>query len=228
MSEEQKLDTASTPETNVSDDLLKPVEFGGKFFELSTEGRKQLTEYGNTVTSLIGKLGNEVGKLRKFEPTASEEELLTKVSQLRDEGSHVDADRLIVGFTKLKENEILQRVSIESQNELTWKEYFKSRPELTELFDEDVIKNVSESKLNVYASDNVFKSLDEYWLPKVARLNQSVSAKKPEKIEKPPVTLSGGAGRQSAPAKSVPETPAKPESFAEMLKSRSIYNVTRK
>lgn len=206
MSTEKLEDNVSLPQSEVAEEKQKTIEFGGKVFDDTPEGREQLAAYGASLTELVGRQSNEVGKLRKYAPSKDEEALLTKVAELRENGEHLQADRLIVSFTKKKELDIFDRLAVERQNDRTWQNYFKSRPELTKLFDEDTIRTVSETKLDVYNSDNSFKVLDDFWLSKVNALKDSFKPGEKSKDEKPPVVLSGGQSRKEIKPESKQES----------------------
>jgi len=195
----------------------KTLKIAGKEFDISTsEGLIHAQAWGDAIAHLVGKQGNELGDLRKFraemKPTEDESALLAKADELRSQGDHRRADELLLGFAKQAKLEAARKLDMEKENARTWNAYFKSRPELTELFDEDTIRSVSETKLDIYDAKDPFAVLDQFWLPK---------APKKAKEEKPPVTLSGGQARPVAPEKKVEE--AKPVDFEALLDARSLY-----
>lgn len=171
------------------------LKVAGKEFDISTpEGKMHAEAWGDAIAGLVGRQGNEVGELRKFKsehaPTDDETKLLTTVAELREQGEHAQADKLLFGFVKETSTKAQRRLEAERANDKTWQAYLKDRPELAERFDVDIIRKVSETSLGetLYKAEDPFAALDALW---------KVQPKAPQKAnesDKPPVVLPGGAG----------------------------------
>ena len=170
----------------------KLKRISGKEFDVSTPiGEAQYDAWVEALSTLVGHQGNEVGELRKFKSehaaTDDEAKLLTQVSELRDQGENAKADQLLFNFTKEAVAKSKRQLEVERTNEKTWRAYFKDRPELLSQFDEDVIRSVSETKLDLSKEENPFGALAAFW--KVS----PKGGKKTADDEKPPVVPHGGA-----------------------------------
>jgi hypothetical protein len=200
------------------------IKTAGKEFDISTpEGIQQLESWGNEVSTVVGRQGNELGALRHFKemrtPTEDEQALIAKVASLREDGDHRKADELLFSYAKQTEISARRALEAERANERTWKTYFKSRPELLEIFDEETVRDISEAKLDIYKTDDPYKVLDSYWLSKVQK------PKEKSREEKAPATLSGSQPRSVATE--VRKEEPKALSFLDILDTHSVYSGRR-
>jgi hypothetical protein len=199
-----------------------------KQFDISTEkGILQVQAWGEAVSSLIGKQGNELGSLRKFKaemaPATSEADLLSKVSELRESGEHNKADELMVAFTRRSQTETQKALSTARENEKTWREYFRSRKDLLDFYDEDEIRTLSESRLDLASVDNPFEVLDSYWKPKLSRAKSFSDSTKVE-TQQTVVQSTGGTETPSVDTVQVDEENAKAQdTFESILDEINVY-----
>ena len=198
----------------------RTLKIHGKEFDVSTpEGLLHAQAWGEAVSSLVGRQGQELGSLRQFAkanaPTKDEQELLKEAKRLAGDGDTDSAFDLMFRYTKEVSNENARKLAMERQNAEAWDNYFETRPELTKVFGKKVIRKVSEAEFDLanYEGD-AFAMLDQFWMTKIP-----TPAEKPSKIEKPPVTLSGGATRRSKEAPK--EEPKKVPTIEELLDARS-------
>ena len=177
-------------------------EVHGKKFNLSTpEGKGELKGFLEAMSSELGRKNNEVGTLRKFasavKPDKDESEIIAQAKTKAQEGEIDEALNSVFSYSKAKIREMEQRQAVEKENDETWDAYLASRPELLKLFDKRTIRKVSEADLGIYDSEDPFKMLDSFWLPKAKSLNVT-----PQKQDTPPAGLSGGS--TPAPSKGTP------------------------
>jgi hypothetical protein len=232
MSEEKVVETSvgeqapqATPQGEPPKEFKAPpklLKVYGREFDISDErGLLQAQTWSEAMSTLVGRQSTEIGELRKFKTDRDQvpksyDELLKKASELRDEGNHRDADRLLLNFAQEREVSANKKLGLERENDRTWEAYFDSRPEVAKLFGKDKVRQVSEVSLGIYDASNPFQVLDDYWKPKTELL--SPPAPKPPigtlpREEIPPTTLSGGPAR---PASGAP-APSKVESVDDVL-----------
>jgi hypothetical protein len=200
----------------------KLLKVYGREFDVSTEqGMLQAQTWSEAMSTLVGKQSTEIGALRKFKSERDQvpksyEEVLEKASELRDSGEHKAADRLMLNFTQEQKVAADRKLALERENDRTWETYFDSRPEVVKLFGKDKVRTVSEKALGILDDENPFKTLDDYWRPRVDMLvpkSSDPQAQPKPREETPPASLSGGPARPAPSAAPV----AKSESIDDVL-----------
>lgn len=196
------------PQTDVSTSVEELFEVHGKKFNLATpQGKGELKGFLEAMSSELGRKNNEVGTLRKFaaavKPDKDDSEIIQAARKKAADGDLDAALETVLSFSKAKINEVKQQTETERQNAETWDAYLAARPDLTTIFDKRTIRRVSEVDLDIYNSEDPFKALDQYWLPKVKAVKPAPA--KPDETPKqksdvPPATLSGGAYALRTPA----------------------------
>jgi hypothetical protein len=215
-----------TPVTETSQPQPKILKIHGKEFDISTsEGFIHAKAWGEAISSLVGRQGQEIGSLRKFvterKPSKDESELLSKVKELRSLGEHDQADTLLFDHAKSIRTQADAKLEKERANDRTWEAYFDTRADVVKLFGKETVRKVSENALEIYESDDPFKLLDQFWTPKLPQADPKVvGPADKEVVEKPPVTLSGGSAKRS---KVEAKSDAKPKAtLDEILDARAI------
>lgn len=193
----------------------------GKEFDVSTEqGRLQHQAWAEAISSVVGRLGSEVGTLRQFkeerQTSATEMELRVKAKAKASEGDIDGALEEVFNFSKEQELKLRAEQERERHNNLLWDEYFADRADLVKQLGKDKIKRIAEATLDLKKKDqDAFSVMDDFFKPFL------VVQQPPKKSdEKPPLTLSGKATSTS----STPSTPAAKTTLSmdAMLDARSI------
>lgn len=170
--------------------------FGREFDISSDQGTKDASLWAEAHESARGRMAQEIGTLRKeVEPlrkynlkqaTLDEMDLRKKVSSLREEGNHLEADNLL--FEYGKQTRLASEAALEKER--LWEDYCRSRPEIFESIDRDLAK--------AYVFSNYGKTIEDEEDP--AALIDRVLKPKASKVkpqEKPVVPAVLGSG--SAP-----------------------------
>lgn len=200
MSEKENKEVSENQEPSVEPKVLK---VGEKEFDISTpEGLIQAQTWAEALTYRVGAQGNELGSLRKFrkqmEPTEDESKLLSEVAKLREDDKHAEADELILSFTRKQQMVLEQKRQVEEYNNKIWNEYFKSRPDLLEKYDEGYIKWKAEKNLDLAEVDDPYKAIDGLFGPKADSSAPQVTKTKEDST---PV-IPGAMGGRAAPSRS--------------------------
>lgn len=203
---------AASPEATPKAPEAEPqiLKIHGKEFDVSTpEGFQQAQYWGEAVSSVTGRLGQEVGDLRKEveplrkynlkKPDFDEVAIMQKVETLRAEGENVEADRLMFELYRQAKLD----TNIQREEDRLWLDYRAQRSELFESIPEDISRDYifNNYREELYASDDPFGLIDRVLKPKASRIRP------PQSSDAPAATL--GAGQAGTPP-AAPE-PKKPE-----------------
>ena len=213
------------PETAVAA-KVEPIllKVHGKEFDVSTEqGRLQHQAWAEAISSVVGKLGAEVGTLRQFkaerEPSKDEVNLLAKAKEKAASGENDSALEEVFNYSKEQIVALKAEQERERHNNALWDEYFADRTDLVKQLGKDKIKRIAEATLDLKKKDqDAFAVMDEFFKPFLA-----VSQPPKKTDEKPPLSLSGKAPNTS----SAPEKKADKEqvSIDALLDGRSINRI---
>lgn len=200
------------------------VRVHGKEFDVNDPAQKaQLQGWDEAHAKLVGRQTNELGALRKFaearKPTGSDNELVAKAKQKAAEGNFDEAIEEVFSSLKGQLSEERSKAEAERKNDELWTEYLSERPELAKSIGLKRVKTIG-STLDIYNPEkDAFAVLDEFFNP-LAR-SEKPSAPKGEPDKKPPVTVSGGARKVSAPAAAARDSESA-KSFEDIIDSRSV------
>jgi hypothetical protein len=201
------------------------LKIGEKEFDISTpEGLLQAQTWGEALSHAIGKQGNELGTLRKFKAervtAADTEEMLRKVGELREEGRHVEADKLILAHAEERELAVNQKLQNEKANEELWSEYFEARKDLTKLYSKKDLKLLAKNQLDLESVDDPYKALDSLFADK---LEKARSLPGSSSSGTPKVQSAAGGRPRSVPAPQPEEGGSEAVDFGDILDGASAY-----
>ena len=99
---------------------------------------------------------------------------------------------------------------------------------MADVFGRSTVREVAETALgeDLYTAEDPFRLIDDYWLPKLPKVAGTTAAPT-EKREKPPVSLSGGAGRPASTQASPAPTATAEDDFVKILDARRIRHNKR-
>ena len=193
-------DQVQNSETDEQDSSSEPAffEFKGRRFD----NQESLTAFIEGVTMSQGRLAQQNDELkREVEPfrkynlkgvTVDEAQIMKQVGEMRDEGNHVEADRLMLEFTR----QIKSDTDVKREKDRMWSDYVKARRErVFDVIDEDLARdhifNNYDDKLQ--ETDDPFGLIDRILEPKA-------NAKRPSSEPAQPTATLGAGNTPSVPA----------------------------
>src|SRR5580765_1171786 len=209
------------PAAKVEPILLK---VHGKEFDVSTEqGRLQHQAWAEAMSSVVGRLGAEVGTLRQFKeertPSGDEAQVIAKAKEKAAQGEIDLALEQVFSYSKEQTLKLKSDFERERHNNALWEEYFADRAELVKQLGKEKIKRIAEATLDIKSKDkDAFAVMDDFFKPFL------VVTQTPKKSdEKPPLSLSGkGPNTSSAPEKKADKEQV---SIDALLDGRSINRI---
>lgn len=201
------------------------LKIGEKEFDLTTkEGLLQAQAWGEALSYRVGQQGNELGTLRKFKServeAADTEAMLKRVGELRDEGQHAEADKLILAHARERELAVDNKLKNERSNEELWSEYFAARSELTELYSKKDLKLLAKSQVDLEKVEDPFKALDGLFADKLEKVK---SLRKPSDTGTPKVQSAAGGRPRSVPVPQSEDGDSDAVDFGDILDDASAY-----
>lgn len=209
-SEKVESPAPDTQETKAPETKSKMLKVHGKEFDVSTDlGLMQAQAWAEAISSVVGRQGQELGDLRKQAkqfvsetPKSDDSEVAKKAKEKVSQGDVEGALEEVLSFARTTEARAAKKLEVERANNELWDEYFQDRPVLTKKLGREKVKKIASASIDLYdGSKDVFKSLDEFFLPLVGSFEEKPvleTVSKP-KAEKPPVALSGRSAPISAP-----------------------------
>lgn len=189
-------------ENNQATDEISYLEFAGRKFPDTPEGRAQLKGYGEALSHLVGRQSNEVGearqKLAKYQRIESQLPEPVKMILESEEASQ-DA-KLLAQFMyseKLKEAQKDDSSRRDQWYHQATEKVFETLPELKETYDEDIIDALLR-KHTLHESEDPLGEALKILTPKVRK--PKASAAEPKEESKAVVSVDASSPRPSGMA----------------------------
>jgi hypothetical protein len=216
-SEKVSAPAKETQETATPAEKSKMLKVHGKEFDVSTDlGLLQAQAWAEAISSVVGRQGQELGDLRRtakqfVSETPREDESLVakKAKEKVAQGDVEGALDEVLSHARAIEARASKKLDVERANNALWDEYFQDRPALTSRIGKEKVKKIAEASVNLYdVSKDVFKSLDDFFLPIVGSFKEKpiLDVAPKAKAEKPPVSLTGRSAASSSVDDKAPVT----------------------
>lgn len=220
MEEEKQISTSQNTEIEEQ----KTFSLGSKEFPDTDEGRNQAKAWVSKLETSIGKQGQKLGQLSKyekaFELSKDEKTLQAEIAKLQSEGEFEKASDLLFGYHNFRD----KKRAVDQANEKWFDKYVETRKDKFEVIDPAMVKAFITSNEEFLNAPNQVEWLDGYLEPQI-KTAKIVEDSEVLEDTKPVNTLTSSRDQkgESETSKNESKDAEKPN-FDKIMFDASMYN----